>query len=65
MPRRTAPTPDTDETTPEAPERRTAPAARSVACRRCGAPVEFDEPDDDDIVRCTSCGAANLAPEER
>lgn len=41
----------------------TVPRARSLACRRCGIPVSFDEPSGDTIA-CDGCGTTNLVPEE-
>lgn len=38
------------------------PRARSVACRKCGEPVSFDQVDGD-VVVC-ECGASNVVEED-
>lgn len=40
-----------------------APRAYSLACRKCGAAVSYDQPEGDTIA-CDGCGATNLVPEE-
>jgi DNA-directed RNA polymerase subunit RPC12/RpoP len=48
---------------PETRDLKTTPTEFSLACRKCGTPVEYEEGDvEDGLIDCESCGTANLHP---